>query len=195
MWPLLLPFRSFALAWLTQNYSLIFSGTKDAEFILQASTKKTTLTSQTSKKTSPPLLSFLLLWSLEGLSDCKVKGERKGQSDLFSLIFPQIPAKNGKWGQNPAISHYYEGDFILMKAANGQNILTVLNFKTTLSLINCSPSGRVEWWEISVVSALIKFLATSHWTKFKSWSLEIYFSSLNKGFFPRQWGFECNLLS
>ena len=67
----------------------------------------------------------LLLWSLEGLSDCKVKGEREGQSDLFSLIFPQIPAKNGKWGQNPVISHYYEGDFILMKVANGQNILTL----------------------------------------------------------------------
>ena len=87
-WPLLSPFSSFSLAWLTQNYSLIFSGTKDAEFILQASAKQTTLTSQTPKKTFPPLLSFLLLWSLEGLSDCKVKGEREGQSDLFSLIFP-----------------------------------------------------------------------------------------------------------
>ena len=79
------PFRSFALAWLTQNYSLIFSGAKDAEFILQASTKKTTLTSQTSKKTSPPLPSFLLLWSLEGLSDCKVKGVI--YFPLFSLKF------------------------------------------------------------------------------------------------------------
>lgn len=87
-WPLLSPFSSFSLAWLTQNYSLIFSGTKDAEFILQASTKQNTLTSRTLKKTFPPLLSFLLLWSLEGLSDCKVKGEREGQSDLFSLIFP-----------------------------------------------------------------------------------------------------------
>lgn len=125
MWPLPSPFSSFSLAWLTQNYSLIFSGTKDTDFILQASTKQTTRTSQTPKKTFPPLLSFLLLWSLEGLSDCKVKGERKGQSDLFSLIFSQIPVKNGKWGQNPAISHYYEGDFILMKVANGQNILTL----------------------------------------------------------------------
>ena len=96
MWPLPSPFSSFSLAWLTQNYSLIFSGTKDTDFILQASTKQTTRTSQTPKKTFPPLLSFLLLWSLEGLSDCKVKGERKGQSDLFSLIFSQIPVKNGK---------------------------------------------------------------------------------------------------
>lgn len=96
MWPSPSPFSSFSLAWLTQNYSLIFNGTKDAEFILQASAKQTTLTSQTPKKTFPPLLSFLLLWSLEGLSDCKVKRERKGQSDLFSLIFSQIPVKNGK---------------------------------------------------------------------------------------------------
>lgn len=69
------PFRSFSLAWLTQNYSLIFSGTKDAEFILQASTKKTTLTSQTSKKTSPSFA--LILVTLEFRRALRLYGKRR----------------------------------------------------------------------------------------------------------------------
>lgn len=120
--PLLSPFSSFPSGLLTQNYSLIFR-TKDVEFILQASTKQNTLTSRTLKDI--PSLALILYTFLFSNSDCKVKKEKeKGQSDLFSL-FSQIPAKNGKWGQNPCCKSLLWRWLTLMKVANGQNILTL----------------------------------------------------------------------
>ena len=113
----------------------------------------------------------------------------------FSFIFPQIPSKNGKWGQNPAISHYYEGDFILMKVANGQNILTLFWTLRQLFLSSTAvPVVELNGGRYQSFRPSLNFWPQAIELNSRSWSLEIYFSSLNKGFFPGQWGFECNLL-